>query len=483
MRRILRKKICNLIDILFETNSQLSYLDVEDIYDILSQSQSALIEVGNELDEGVPGEKTLVGYFEEYCELLWQISQNVTAVCEYLDELNKLLNASLNELAQIEDNYEIVFMPYKASMWDCMDTVYRAARTDERCKVYVVPIPYYNKDAEGKLAEKYYEIDDFPADVIVTPHNEYSLEEHCPDVIYIHNPYDGFNKVSSVEPSYYSSILKKYTDMLVYIPYFSLPSHLPETHKLLPAYAYADKIILGSELMVADVDAVVPRKRLEAMGSPKDERLCYYDKHRDELNILESWKDKLEGRRVVFYNTSISNFLEYGDARLDRIEEFISVMELYENREIAVIWRPHPLLRSTIISMRPDLLSRYEALVEKFLNRDYVILDETPDPVNAVILSDIYVGDMGSSMVQMFYVLGKLCCFQVWADSGQNEGKVLLFDAGTKFENIYNECRISSLEDAISDLRQGKIARLENKCNDTIGENIHKLIMEELQIM
>ena len=39
---------------------------------------------------------------------------------------------------------------------------------------------------------------------------EYDIEKRRPDVIYIHNPYDKGNFVTSVHPAFYSDELKKY---------------------------------------------------------------------------------------------------------------------------------------------------------------------------------------------------------------------------------------------------------------------------------
>lgn len=35
------------------------------------------------------------------------------------------------------------FFPYKASMWDSLESVYLVAKEDSDCDVYCVPISYY----------------------------------------------------------------------------------------------------------------------------------------------------------------------------------------------------------------------------------------------------------------------------------------------------------------------------------------------------
>ena len=46
------------------------------------------------------------------------------------------------------DRLCFVFLPYKVSMWDSMETVWKAADKDPDCDAYVVPIPYFDKDQD-----------------------------------------------------------------------------------------------------------------------------------------------------------------------------------------------------------------------------------------------------------------------------------------------------------------------------------------------
>lgn len=93
---------------------------------------------------------------------------------------------------------------------------------DPDVNAVVVPIPYYDRDSEGRLYQLHYEGTMFPSDVPVKFYNQYNIEAMHPDAIYIHNPYDEANYVTRVAPEYYSSRLKDQTEELVYIPYFIL---------------------------------------------------------------------------------------------------------------------------------------------------------------------------------------------------------------------------------------------------------------------
>ena len=87
------------------------------------------------------------------------------------------------------DKIEIAFLPYKASMWDSMESVYLAASKDPEVHAVVVPIPYFEKDENGSLARKCYEIEEFPQNIPCTSYVDYDIKSVKPDIIYIHNPY------------------------------------------------------------------------------------------------------------------------------------------------------------------------------------------------------------------------------------------------------------------------------------------------------
>ena len=44
---------------------------------------------------------------------------------------------------------EVVFLPYKASMWDSLESVWKRYEDDPLVDAYVIPIPYYDKNPDG----------------------------------------------------------------------------------------------------------------------------------------------------------------------------------------------------------------------------------------------------------------------------------------------------------------------------------------------
>lgn len=173
----------------------------------LGECQNVAIAVGNNI-EGSEGEGTeTVRLLEEYCEMLYRIASGTMPLIADVKQNYVQLDEKLRQTEQclkkeIKEEIVAVFLPYKASMWDALESVWQAASEDKNCTAYVVPIPYYDKNKDGSLGKEHYEGGQYPSYVPVTSYKDLSLEELHPDLIFIHNPYDQFNTVTSVEPAF-----------------------------------------------------------------------------------------------------------------------------------------------------------------------------------------------------------------------------------------------------------------------------------------
>lgn len=411
MRKRDKRQILELMHTLEEANnlllSMMRSASDEEFVQILSDEQAAAISIGNRIEE-LEGEGTeTVKILEQYCEMLWQITQEDERENKRqgIEQLCQLIVQAKEAISSIHETYDVVFLPYKASMWDCMETVWRAAEDDPNCNAYVIPIPYFDLKPDGTAGEIHYEADLIPQYVPITSYKEYILSEMHPEVIYIHNPYDEYNKVTSVHPDFYSSVIKDYTDMLVYIPYFITAGRLPETHSYLPAYVYADKVILQTTDMIDDIDDSIPREKLLPLGSPKKERIIWMETHKEQLDFPEEWEKRASGKTVILYNISISGLLKDREKILDKMEEVFSLAASRD--DIVLLLRPHPLLEATLTSMCTDLVERYKSLMNFFKKHKLGIIDQTPDPDKAVVFADAYIGEPTSSIVDMFRVVNK----------------------------------------------------------------------------
>jgi len=348
------------------------------------------------------------------------------------DNLNILGHVRRLELAfkfEVKTKREALFLPYKASMWDSLESIYLAAKSDPNWDALVMPIPYYDKK-DGKFTAKHWEIN-FPIDIPLTDYRKYSIEKQRPDIIFIHNPYDDYNIVTSVDPDFFSQKLRNFTDCLVYVPYFvGNGTDVQEHFCTLPACIFAHKVIVQTEQEKKIYARVykefakknrVPERfdrigdKFLALGSPKLDKAA--NTKSEECEIPEEWKKLAGTKKVVFYNTSIGALLENsieGNKPSNKyLQKIRSVFEFFKEQKNAVLlWRPHPLLKSTIDSMRPWLAWEYAEIVKEFKSGGYGIYDDGWDLNRAVAFSDMYYGD-GSSVTRLFEVAGKPVSYQV----------------------------------------------------------------------
>lgn len=336
---------------------------------------------------------------------------SLVEVCDLCTDLLQFVTKEL--LQEKEVKKEILFLPYKSSMWDSLESIWRAAAADtEHCEAYVVPIPYCDRKPDGSAAQWHCEIELFPEDVPVVDYKAYDLSTRQPDVIYIHNPYDGNNRVTSVDPQYYSSELKKYTKMLVYVPYFVTGEIIEPHFCQTPAVINADKVIVESETIKEQYERYYPggnppKDKILALGSPKFDKVL--QSKREDYELPHKWKKLIGNKKVVLYNTSIQATLEHSENVIEKMQYVFSVFK--SRNDVVLWWRPHPLLKSTIDSMLPEIADEYRNLEKNFIEDGWGVYDDTADLHRAICWSDAYYGDM-SSIVWLYKDIGKLVVLQ-----------------------------------------------------------------------
>ena len=447
MRKAEKEQISNILELLEQAHEamrkNLEKQNIQPVLELLADCQEAVVLIGNRIRKSENAEVTVISMLEAYAEDMCAFFEKLVAVLssqnadsarsiapiemidfsENLIALNALLSQIKNEITEnIQIRKMVVFLPYKASMWDSLESVWKAADEDLNCDAYVIPIPYFDRNADGTLGELHYEGELYPSYVPVTSYEGFDLEEQRPDSIFIHNPYDEYNRVTSVHPNFYSSKLKNYTDSLVYIPYFILGEVDPENEVAVegmkhfcetPAVLNAHKVIVQSEKMKQVYVKVLTEwqgehtkeiweKKILGLGSPKLDKVA--NTRKEDVEIPEEWLkviEKPEGswKKVIFYNTSLSAFLKNSDTYFDKVEDVLRIFK--ENQEdIALLWRPHPLFMQTLESMRADLKERYVQIVQKYKDEQWGIYDESAQLDRAVVVSDAYYGD-ASSVVQL----------------------------------------------------------------------------------
>lgn len=412
-------------DLTEQLRQRLDAGDIELALAALENAQQTAIELGT-LIEQVKGEglKTVL-FLEQFCEAVYQMhmvltdsvsQENTVKSTEKLDTILAQAGACMKR--EITDRKEMVFLPYKAVCWCAMETVYRAAAADPDCDVYVIPIPYYDKDFLGNFVTMHDETEHFPEDVVITQYDSFDFALHHPDWIIIQNPYDEYNMAISTDPFFYSKNLQQYTDTLIYIPYFMVDEfdragerayNNMQYYCTMPGVVYADKVIVQSENMrqlyidkltefAGENTRKVWEKKILGIGSPLQDKKRESDAR--EIAVPKEWRAAVtrpDGtcKKMLLYGTNIAVFAEYKERALLKLRETLSLLE-EEQKGVAVLWYAELPQESDMVMIMSEVWQEYRKLVEQYRQRGWIIvLNETADAEIAVRLCDAYYGCAG----------------------------------------------------------------------------------------
>ena len=315
--------------------------------------------------------------------------------------MNEIGRKIADKLIEIygSSEFRICFLPYKRSMWDCMRSVY------EECiasgvETHLLPLPYYRMKINKEV--DYIDYDDFGKDAEPIE----NLEKLYPDYVVIHYQYNGNNKVTKMLPRYYTKAIKNRTGAkVIYIPYAVPYGGLSNTHfRLQPGLENVDYFFLQSdkecECFIRDwkTKGIDFTGKVFGFGSPKVDSIQSTVKE-----IPETWLPKIEDRSVTLLINSLAPYL---NKPYEKIETYKRIIEEELIRGQTVIFRPHPLLRTTIRAMRPDTEPAYIRFIEKYADSFHVIIDTSEYLERALAIADYLISDP-SSVVEAWKATGK----------------------------------------------------------------------------
>ncbi|MCL2204066.1 MAG: CDP-glycerol glycerophosphotransferase family protein [Defluviitaleaceae bacterium] len=391
-----------------------------DLLETIEQAQSARLYASCQegalslcdFIDSIMGEGTeAVDLLMKHCEFLFKANNGE------LDEKNlrkhfiKVSNHIRHHLKPSKT--EMVFISYKASMSDSLETIYLAAKADPNCNAIWLPVPYLEFNSDGSISKTIYEGQEcYPPHMECIDWQLYDIEARRPDAIFTFNPYDGGNVVTSIHPNFYCERLRNLTDMLVYVPYFVVSDHLLAHFATPPGCAFAHRVIIQSDTIRDQYIEYFtnaygnnfgkPEDKFVTMGSPKLDKVV--NAKREDFTLPETWRDLIGNKKVIFYNSSIGSVLTYNELYLQKLQH---VLKTFQNRnDIVLWWRPHPLNKATYKSMRPQLISVYEKLVNDYIKDGWGIYDDTPDLHRAIAWTDGYYGDRSSVLI-LYLATGK----------------------------------------------------------------------------
>lgn len=218
--------------------------------------------------------------------------------------------------------------------------------------------------------------------------------------------------------------------------------------------------------------------KMVVLGSPKIDRIVSPIKKPSSL----IGKEKINGTKVVLVNTSISRILN--DQQW--FEKMDNLIQLFKTRsDLFMLWRPHPLLFTTIEAMLPDKKDEMHSVIKNIDDLENSYIDRTASADAAIAVSDGLISDY-SSLVLQYTATGKPVLLTV----GTSDYRKTKLVCGDYFSNYFIQDGVT-IEDFFTIIESGKDYKKEErmKCfkesivntDGTCGTKVHSYIKNQLR--
>ncbi len=407
MKEYLADSVEIIHEILLNKDSGLSY---EDIITYLSELQNNIVSFGT-LTESIKGEDcNTVKLLEQYLEVIYKVAKYVQKFDENkyaeCDEEVKDKFASISEAidSEIVNRRSVLFLPVKAKHFSSMRMAYEMEEATSDTDVYVMPLPYYYKKYDGSFKdEMHIDTEEFiKANIPVTDYSRFDLSLLCPEKIYINSAYDEYNMAVSVDTRFYARIVKKYTEKLIYIPYFKLMefdrTNYPCWYNMqyyctVPGVVMADKVYVQSE----NTRKVYIDKLNEWAGDEQytdiwEQKIDVYNESCEE-HSEDELRDAGSEKTIVWF-VSAGSLAEFGDKYIEKAYRNLDVFALSKDK-LKVLLISEPFLDEMIKTYSDELYKKWTGFIDEF-NRSgigEVVSQVEEKSVEALLKANAYYGD------------------------------------------------------------------------------------------
>lgn len=397
--------IYECLDDMIKLQSDLdSASDRNSITNLCADLQQLAIDLGSYMEAVKGTGYDIVAHLETYCESLYSLSQAMNA-----DDIQNALTDVRSKLDTVSEKIrtrkEVVFIPFKGEYWESFESEYKKHVSDPDTDVFIVPIPYFYKDYLGRLRDMQFNPLDYPEDLELSDWESFNLELHHPDTIYIQYPYDSYNPITSIPPSFYSDKLLSYTDCLIYIPWFKTddftkdngPEYTNMTYYCtVPGVINSDRIILQSEILrktyihklcefAGEETRFIWEKKLIAAGNTDSSILTESDK---------TISENPNHIKTLLYYPDFSEILQYKQTAIDKI---LDVINIFKTSSWKIIFLKSRFIEEVLPKIDYELFDKCNKIEQVILGEPhFILINECETDYDTLIrMCDAYYGDGG----------------------------------------------------------------------------------------
>lgn len=399
-------KYKRILELCKSIEEAVNYMNDYNCSDLVLECSHALKTIITVIGENISSLKTMIIFedIKNFSLELSNLANNKVLEFKKLLYLYDKLFKSCKE--NIEYKIRVLFVAELGGKWDSMDSVYRAISSRKDCVVDVVLEPVYRtvKLDDGTVRQNII-YDDYLTGLGIQhiPFTEYSIEKVRPDITIISQPYETVT-LEMFWPKYISQYSK-----LVYVPYYSSTTICEEIFDDRHILFNSDvescswRIACQSETMAEHYKNYASRKgkNLIVSGIPKWD--YPFKLNKENTPCPEKWKKKLAGRKVFLWNTHFSD--EHQGFGI--FTEGIRFIKYFiENKNVALIWRPHPMLDTIIKVYKTEIYDVYRQLIDTINKSDNIVIDEYPTYDYSFVWSDALLSDY-SSLIDQYIMTDK----------------------------------------------------------------------------
>lgn len=314
--------------------------------------------------------ETVASATTSLCEDIEACLKSIFSTGTSFDKIKESLSRLDSALKEhVLNRKEALFLPIGTNEWSALASFYEKAKSDPSIDPIVVPLPLYTKDVYGNPTMSEDEII-AAGNIGMYPHElepcwffDYDIALHCPEIVYIQNPYDGENPLLTVPSSFFAQNLRRYAGQLIYAPIGKVDEFTKADEKVwkclkyyvtAPGVVYADKVMCQSE----------------HLAKQYVEKLCEFAGE----NTRKFWEEKMvvdgsdctDPKKVptkrLLYCISLSDFMERSDSLIEDVCSKLDVIVSAPNTlKASICFYPHiyavpDALRSQIDELRANLI-------------------------------------------------------------------------------------------------------------------------------
>lgn len=390
------------------------YKSMLDMCNTLKEAVSYMYEnnstdlVNGCLDMLVSISSTLAEYNATDFESIVELSNEFNSQSLNLPEIyNKIVDLENEIKAKVKYKLHILFVAELAGKWDSMASVYDAMKKREDCEVEVVIQPIFRalKMPDGSVKSDVI-LNDYltPMGISNIPYDQYDFAERMPDITFFSQPYE-----SCTTEKFWPENMSQYTKV-VYLPYYTARS-LNKAVSQDVYYSffksrteqYSWKIATQSQIMKYHYENLGAKKGENSLvtGLPKWDYSMQLSK--DNVPCPLEWEPKISGRKVFLWNTHFTLNRDIKEF-FEKSYEMIAIFK--KNKNIALIWRPHPMTKTIIKLYHPEYKKEFEALKKTVIESENMLLDTEPTYDAAFVYSDAMISCL-SSLIDQYILLNK----------------------------------------------------------------------------